>query len=104
MIDELSWHNSCIDWLTKLPLEPKQKMELVKVYSSVSINEVNYIRTYLEANGIDAVIFDEATAAIAPHLLFYQGGSRVMVRDSDFSKANEIIKDYEKFKKERIDN
>ena len=75
-------------------------MKLVKVYSSISINEVQYVRSCLEVNGIDAVIHDEATAAIAPHILFHQNGARVMVRDSDFKKADEIVKDYEKSKKE----
>ena len=74
-------------------------MELVKVYSSISLNEVNYIKSVLEANGVEAVIFDEATASIAPHYLFHQGGARVMVRSEDQNQAREIVEDYEQSKK-----
>lgn len=75
-------------------------MNLVHVYSSVSLNEVNYVRSFLESNGIEAVVFDEATAAIAPHYLFPQGGAKVMVREEDAAQARALIRDYETSKAE----
>lgn len=73
-------------------------MELIKVYCSISLNEVNFVKSLLEASGIEAVIFDEAIGSIAPHYLFGQGGARVMVREQDQKIAGEIVKDYEEIK------
>ena len=69
-------------------------MELVKVFNSISINEVHFVKSLLENDGIEAVIFDEATASLAPHYLFHQGGSRLMVRSTDATQAHEIIQNY----------
>ena len=75
-------------------------MEIKTVFSSMSVNEVNFVKSLLESYDIKAEVFDETIAQIAPHYLFGQGGPRVYVLEEDFEKASEIIRDY--YKKEDI--
>lgn len=79
-------------------------MSLKQVYSSISMNEVYYMKSVLESYEIEAVIFDEATASFAPHYLFGQNGMRLMVREEDLPRAAEVVNDYEKHKRERCDD
>ncbi|MGE0268629.1 MAG: DUF2007 domain-containing protein [Candidatus Omnitrophota bacterium] len=75
-------------------------MKLVKVYSSISLNEVYFVKSILESCEIESVVFDESLAAFAPHYLFHQGGARLMVREEDVQEAAAVVRDYEQAKKE----
>lgn len=70
-------------------------MELVPIYSSHRINEVHFMKSLLESYGIEAVVFNDTLAAIAPHFVFGQGGARLMVRDEDRDEAIKVVKKYE---------
>lgn len=74
-------------------------MKLVKVYSSVSLNEVYFVKSLLELCEIEAVVFDESLAAIAPHYLFHQGGARLMVREENLQEAAAVVREYKQAKK-----
>ncbi|MCA9401012.1 MAG: DUF2007 domain-containing protein [Candidatus Omnitrophica bacterium] len=69
-------------------------MELIKIFNSISINELYFVKSLLESEGIPAEVFDDTIGQIAPHYLFYQGGPRLMVRDVDQEHAQKIINQY----------
>ena len=73
-------------------------MKLITVFTSISINEVNLVKSILDSEGIECVILDETIGQLAPQFLFGQGGVRLAVREEDCKAAHEIIDDYENSK------
>lgn len=74
-------------------------MELVAVFTSHRINEVHFMKSLMESYGVEAVVFDDTLAAIAPHYVFGQGGARLMVRAADRAEALRIVRLYEEGKR-----
>jgi hypothetical protein len=50
---------------------------------------------FLDSYGIEAVVFDDTISQVAPHYLWHQGGSRLMVRDTDVEAARTIVQNYQ---------
>jgi hypothetical protein len=63
---------------------------LVTVRNVSYLHEAEFIKSLLEAEGIDALIPDEQMAGLSPALEAL-GGIRVQIRASDVDRANEIL-------------
>ena len=75
-------------------------MKFITVFRSISLNELNVVKSILESCEIKVFAWDEATGMIAPHYLFWQGGARLVVPEDQADEAKEIVADYELKKKE----
>ena len=67
-------------------------MNLITIYASSDLQEVYYVKSLLEAQGIASSILDENISTIAPHFTFAHG-IRLAVNEEDAAKAQELIKD-----------
>jgi hypothetical protein len=65
--------------------------ELVTVRNCNYLHEAEFIKSVLEAEGIDAVIPDQHMAAVQPMLGSAIGGIRVQIRASDLQRASETL-------------
>jgi len=65
--------------------------ELVTVTSFGTAHEAELARGFLEANGIDAFLADEAMARIANHLTPIIGGYKLQVRQEDVDLVVELL-------------
>ena len=65
--------------------------EWVEVRSCEWIHEALFLKSVLDAAGIEAVIPNEQTLAIQPLYGNLLGGVRVLVREDDFERATEIL-------------
>ncbi len=64
--------------------------KLVKVATFLDINEAYLAKGLLENEGIEAFLFDER-AAVVVYTPYALGGLRLMVRQSDLTKAGGIL-------------
>lgn len=67
--------------------------KLVTLGKYLDYNEASIIKGLLESNGIEAHLFDESLATYLPTMTV--GGIRLVVKESDLTKALEIIKNIE---------
>jgi hypothetical protein len=65
--------------------------ELVTVRNCNYLHEAEFIKSLLDADGIDAEIPDQYMAAVQPGLGGTIGGIRVTVRSSDLERAQEAL-------------
>ena len=65
--------------------------ELVTVTSFGTAHEAEIARGFLEANGIDVFLADEAMARIANHLTPMIGGYKLQVRREDVDTVVELL-------------
>lgn len=56
------------------------------------LHEAQFLVSVLAADGIDARVPDEFTLGSRPHLALALGGVRVIVPESDFERADEILR------------
>lgn len=64
-----------------------------EVYSTSSLVEADLIKSFLESNGINCVLWDKNIATSHPAVTFYSG-IRVVVDEKDYEVAKRIIQDY----------
>jgi hypothetical protein len=65
--------------------------ELVTVRNCNYLHEAEFIKSLLDADGIDAEIPDQYMAGVQPGLGGTIGGIRVTVRSSDLERAQEAL-------------
>jgi len=65
--------------------------ELVTIASFAIDYEAQLARGYLQSNGIDVFLADEATSRIANHLGPIIGGFKLQVRGRDVDLARELL-------------
>lgn len=65
-------------------------MELKRLGTYSSSAEANLVKAKLLANGIDAMIQADSASGIVPQLEAYSG-VKVLVRESDFADALEVM-------------
>jgi Putative prokaryotic signal transducing protein len=65
--------------------------QLVTVRNCNYLHEAEFIKSVLEADGIDADIPDQYMAAVQPGLGGTIGGIRVTIRSSDLEKAERTL-------------
>ena len=61
--------------------------ELVTVHNGVYLHEAEFVKSVLEAEGIEAVIPDAFTVGVDPALSVPLGGIRVLVAKRDAERA-----------------
>lgn len=66
------------------------KDSLIEIKSYLNYAEANLAKGMLEANGIDAELFDENIVQTVP-LFAAQRGIRLMVREEDVEDAKELL-------------
>jgi hypothetical protein len=65
--------------------------ELVTVHNGIYLHEAEFIKSVLEAEGIEAVIPDAFTVGVDPALSVPLGGIRVQVAKADAERAAAAI-------------
>jgi hypothetical protein len=63
----------------------------VEVRSCTWLHEAQFVRSVLQAAGIEAVIPNEQTLGVHPGLAPAVGGVRVLVRSDTFEAAEELL-------------
>ena len=71
--------------------DPHMDEELVTVRNCNYLHEAEFIKSVLEADGIDAEIPDQYMAGVSPGLGGTIGGIRVTVRSSDLERAQQAL-------------
>ena len=65
--------------------------EWVEAASCTWLHEASFLRSVLEAAGIDCMIPDEHTLGVQPLYAPLLGGVRVLVRQEDLERAREVL-------------
>jgi hypothetical protein len=63
----------------------------VEVWNCAWIHEAQFLKSVLEAAGIEALLPDEHTLGVDPGLVPALGGVRLLVHADDFEQARELI-------------
>lgn len=66
--------------------------ELVTIHSGVYLHEAEFVKSLLEAEGIEAVIPDAFTVGVDPALSVPLGGIRVQVLKPDAERARATLR------------
>lgn len=67
-------------------------MNFVILHLYTDYIEANIILGRLQSEGINCWLQDETTATVAPFLLTYAGGIKLMVAESQAERASELLK------------
>lgn len=78
------------------PSLPMDGIEEAVVFETDNLIEANWVRGILESNGIDVVASDDDLARLDPFMCPTAGGVRLIVRSTDYAKANRFIREYRK--------
>jgi len=65
--------------------------EWVEVRSCAFLHEAEFVKSLLEAEGIEVFLPDEYTLGVDPGLAPGFGGVRILVRHEDLSRAREVL-------------
>ena len=76
-------------------------MEFKCVFRSNDNYKVQVAKSILESKGIESIIFNDHISTILPHFSIATGGIPLMVKESDYEEAMEIIKDFKSDIKEQ---
>ena len=68
-----------------------QRTEWVEVRSCAFLHEAEFVKSLLEAEGIEVFLPDEYTLGVDPGLAPGFGGVRILVRHQDLSRAREVL-------------
>ncbi len=66
--------------------------ELVTIHNGIYLHEAEFIKSVLEAEGIEAVIPDAFTVGVDPALSVPLGGIRVQVAKPDVDRATATLR------------
>jgi hypothetical protein len=66
--------------------------EFVTIHNSIYLHEAEFIKSVLEADGIEAVIPDAFTVGVDPALSVPLGGIRVQVLKQDAERARATLR------------
>ena len=68
-----------------------QQTEWVEVRSCAFLHEAEFVKSLLEAEGIEVFLPDEYTLGVDPGLAPGFGGVHVLVRSKDVQRANDVL-------------
>jgi len=68
-----------------------QQTEWVEVRSCAFLHEAEFVKSLLEAEGIEVFLPDEYTLGVDPGLAPGFGGVHVLVRSADARRAREVL-------------
>ena len=69
----------------------RHETEWAELRSCAFLHEAEFLRSLLEAEGIEVFLPDEYTLGVDPGLAPGFGGVRVLVRHEDLSRAREVL-------------
>ena len=72
---------------------------MIQIYSTHLMVEADVIKSILDENDIESVLWDKRTATVYPVIQI-----RVMVQEKDFEKAEKIIQDYRREERKNEDD